>query len=53
MANPVTVDVKNGRLDVTTMQHVDLIAHVYHRDSDRGLLTAMWERIGNAERGGA
>jgi len=53
MANPVTVDVRNGRLDVTQMQHVNLIQHVYERDSDRGLLTVMWERIGNAEKGGA
>lgn len=50
---PKNVDVKNGQLIVSDREHVDLIGHVFRRDSDRELLKDLWTRIGNAERQGA
>lgn len=53
MVKPVTVDVSNGRLVVTEQQHVDLLGHIYRRDSDRALLTELWTRVNVTQTGGA
>lgn len=50
---PVNVDVRDGNLEVTTRQRVDLIRHVFDRRSDRGILTELNARMENAERQGA
>ena len=50
---PVTAEVRDGRLEVSARQHVDLIGHVFARGSDRELLRELHTRVTEVERGGA
>ena len=51
--NPVHVDVRADRLEVTRAQHIDLIRHIYDQGSERELLRELAVRLAETERAGA